>query len=140
MEKKENGEFHLSRSMDVLGTVLQTPEHSGRDRGVGGFVSPTLFFNFSKEKRTRITKVELLARDRKRDEEMERMKKEFVTQIKSLKAVVAVGGKFFRNLSKKASCHELVVAGMEKSMFMKELLVEDDDDCIFLTLLHMRIM
>lgn len=67
--------------MDVLVTVLQTIEHSGRVRGVGGFVTPILFFNIPKEKRTRITKAELLARDRERDEGMERMKKEFATQI-----------------------------------------------------------
>lgn len=128
LEKKERGEFQSSGSMEVLGRVLQIPEHSGRVRGVGGFVTPTLFFNLPKEKRTRVTKAELLARDRERDEEMERMKKEFVAQIESLKAVVAAGEKFYPNLSEKASCG-MVEEGMEKPHIMKELLVEEDDEC-----------
>lgn len=129
MEKKEKGEFQPEGSMDVLSTVLQTPEHSGRVRGVGGFVTPSLFFNLPKEKRTRITKAELLARDRQRDEEMERIKKEFTTQIESLKAAVSGSGKFSPLLSEKASCHGVTEEGMEKPIVVKELVL-DNDDCV----------
>lgn len=104
MEKKRRGEFKPSGSNDVLTTALQTPEHSGRVRGVGGLITPTTYFNLPKGKRVRITKAELLARDRERSEEMERNKEEFLSQIAQLKEMInaSIGSP---NLSDKGSFH-----------------------------------
>lgn len=33
---------------DILTQALETPEHSGRVRGIGGQVTPTVYFNLSK--------------------------------------------------------------------------------------------
>ncbi|KAL8120744.1 hypothetical protein AgCh_017792 [Apium graveolens] len=76
LEMKEKGEFQPSGSDDVLARALETPEHSGRVRGVGSYVSPKLWFDLPKEKKCRITKTELVARDRQRDDEMERTRQE----------------------------------------------------------------
>lgn len=76
MEMKEKGEFEPSGSDDVLTRALETPKHSGRVWGVGSFVSPKLWFDLPKEKRIRITKGELMVRDRQRDEEMEKTRQE----------------------------------------------------------------
>lgn len=67
-----------------MSAVLQTPEHSGRVRGVGGFVTPTAYFNLPKGKRVRITKAELLARDRVMAEEMEKSKLEMESARKEM--------------------------------------------------------
>lgn len=76
LEKQEKGEFNPSGSEDVLTKALETPEHSGRVRGVGSFVTPSMFFNFPTGKRCRITKAELMARDRERDAELDKAKQE----------------------------------------------------------------
>ncbi|PRQ18900.1 hypothetical protein RchiOBHm_Chr7g0211271 [Rosa chinensis] len=75
MEKKRKGELEISGSSDVLSQALETPKHSGRVRGVGGFVNPSTYFKLPKQKRVRITKAKLLARDRERDREVEETKK-----------------------------------------------------------------
>lgn len=87
MEAQEKGEFHPSGSEDVLTTALQTPEHTGRVRGVGGFITPKQFFNSSGEKNIRITKAELMARDRKMAEKMQNLESEIAT----LKALLVNG-------------------------------------------------
>lgn len=120
LEKKEKGEFQPSGSTDVLSTALETVEHSGRVRGVGGFVTPKLFFNLPKEKRTRITKAELLARDRQRDEELETTKREMQMQIDDLKAMISP-------VSEKASCQKPdQEATQEPKIIGKKLFVEDE--------------
>ena len=100
LERKRKGELHTAGSEDVLTIALETPEHSGRVRGVGNFISPKVFFNFPKK--SRITKAELLARDRQRDDEMERTKKEMA----DLKQLVSVYANIIPSpmLSDKASC------------------------------------
>ena len=60
----------------MLNKALETPEHSGRVRGVGSFVTPSMFFNLPTGKRCIITKDELLSRDRERDAELEKAKQE----------------------------------------------------------------
>ncbi|XP_062011742.1 uncharacterized protein LOC133728340 isoform X2 [Rosa rugosa] len=80
LEKKSKGELEISGSSDVLSQALETPEHSGRVRGVGGFVNPSTYFKMPKQKRIRITKAELLARDRERDRELEETKKMLAAQ------------------------------------------------------------
>lgn len=122
LEKKEKGEFLPSGSIDVLSTALETPEHSGRVRGVGGFVTPKLFFNLPKEKRTRITKAELLARDRQRDEELERTKREMQMQIDALKAMISP-------VSEKASCQmaEQEEGTKDTKEIRKNLFTEDNE-------------
>ena len=51
MEKQLIGEFKPTGANDVLATVLETPEHSGRVRGVGNFIPPTMFFDLPKKRR-----------------------------------------------------------------------------------------
>ena len=73
----------------MLTTALQTPEHSGRVRGVGGFVSPSIFFNIPPGRRNRITKAELLERDRERDAELEKAKKEMAMEMEKTRQEMA---------------------------------------------------
>ena len=80
--------------------ALETREHSCRVHGVGSFISPSSFFNILKEKRTRITNAELMARDRPREEEIEKTKKEIV----ELKALITASNLHSPNLSHKESC------------------------------------
>lgn len=134
LEKKEKGEFQPSGSVDVLSTALETPEHSGRVRGVGGFVTPKLFFNLPKDKRKRITKAELLACDRQRDEEMERTKQELMSQIEALKAMINTPNIMPSPMtSDKASCQPVQFQEREKEkpIIAKELLVSDDECVVF---------
>lgn len=74
LEKKSKGEFHVAGSKDVLTMAFETPEHSGRVRGVEGFITPKTFFILPREKKIRITKLELLSRDRQRSEEIAQLK------------------------------------------------------------------
>ncbi|XP_074367777.1 uncharacterized protein LOC141708178 isoform X1 [Apium graveolens] len=74
LEMKEKGEFIPHGTEDVLTTALQTPEHAGRVRGVGGFVTPTTFFNLPKAKKTKITKAELLDQLERNQGEMAELK------------------------------------------------------------------
>lgn len=104
LEQKEKGEFKPSGSDDVLTTALQTPEHGGRVRGVGGFVTPTVYFNLPKQRRVRVTKSELLARDRERSEEFEKMRLE-LDQLKAL-ITSAPNMNYSPNFSDKASCEQ----------------------------------
>lgn len=134
LEKKRKGEFQPSGSQDVLTTTLETPEHSGRVRGVGSFVTPAMFFDLPKQKRTRITKAELLAQDKQRDEEMEKTKQDFMAKIASLEALINANNISSQILSDKASCepnkeliHEVVKV---KPSFAKELIVDEDDECV----------
>lgn len=111
LEKQRNGEFKSCGSDDVLSAVLKTPEHPGRVRGVGSFVTPTVFFNLPKGKRCRITKAELLARDRQRDAEFEKARQEMVAEIDKTKQEMAELKAMIKSnnpspmLSDKSSCH-----------------------------------
>ena len=75
MEKKKKGDLIIEGSNDVLIQALGTQEHSGRVRGVEGFVTSTCYFGLLKLRRLAITKAELLARDRERDRELQEAKK-----------------------------------------------------------------
>lgn len=143
LEKKRKGEFEPSGSNDVLSAVLETPEHSGRVRGVGSFVTPTTYFNLPKGRRIRVTKSELMARDRQRSEEMERAKeemerskKEMKAEIDQLKAMINSINPLIPSplLSSKGSIHEKteVEAKLVKSSTVKGLVLSDDEDCIAL--------
>ena len=120
----------------MLTTALQTPEHSGRVRGVGGFVSPSIFFNLPNGKRSRITKAELLARDRERDAELEKAKQEMANEMEKtrqelaeLKALLSKANISSPMVSDKASCDasdvKEVKAGVEKDL--EPLMVDQMD-------------
>lgn len=145
---KRKGEFKQSGSSDVLTAALETPEHSGRVRGVGSFVSPSTFFNMPKGKRTRVTKDELLARDKKREEEFERRTQEFdkktenlMNEIAELKALITTSNLHSPMLSDKASCREDKEQQLGKEMKImckpvaaKALMaeIEGEDDCVYI--------
>lgn len=148
LEMKRKGEFIQSGSSDVLTAALETPEHSGRVLGVGSFVSPSTFFNMPKGKRTRVRKDELLARDKKRDEEFERRTQEFdkitenlTKEIAELKALITASNHHSPMLSDKASCREEKEQSLEEEMKLKfkpvaakELMAEIDsgNDCVYI--------
>lgn len=99
LEKKKNGELKISGSDDVLTKVLKTPEHSGRVRGVGGYVNPATYFNIPRAKPDRVSRATLLARDLERDRELEETKKKlqdeaakqrdfFLQKLAALEAIV----------------------------------------------------
>ena len=99
MEKKKNGELKTSGSDDVLTKVLKTPEHSGRVRGVGGYVNPSTYFNIPRAKPERVSRATLLARDLERDKELEETNRKlqeeaakqrefFLQKLASLEALV----------------------------------------------------
>ena len=67
---------------------LETPEHSGRVRGVGNFIPPTVYFNIPKVTRNRITKDELLERDKIREAEFEKKTKALESEIAELRALI----------------------------------------------------
>lgn len=135
MEKKRNGVFKPCGSDDVLSTALETPEHSGRVRGAGSFVTPTLYFNLPKGKRCRITKAELLARDRQRDAELEKTKQEMTAELEKTKREMAELKSLLKSnypspvLSDKASCQTKQLPQDTKSLAAKVLKV-DDDECV----------
>lgn len=106
LEKKQTGELQLEGSEDVLTKALETPEHSGRVRAVGGYITSRKFFNLPRGKKVRITKAELMAHDRQRDKEMEKTKSELMAQIAQLKEMVSTGATTFHSpnqLKKQAS-------------------------------------
>jgi hypothetical protein len=55
-------------------------------RGVGGFVNPSTYFNLPKQKRVRVTRADLLARDRERELELEETKKMLKEQQEKMEA------------------------------------------------------
>ncbi|KAK1361442.1 hypothetical protein POM88_045916 [Heracleum sosnowskyi] len=138
LEKQSKGEFSPCGSEDVLTKALETPEHSGRVRGVGSFVTPSMFFNLPTGKRCRITKAELLARDRERDAELEKAKQEMErtrqemerTKEEMVQALKAMGLTNIPSpkLSEMASCGQKV-ASPSVVKDLDQLLV-DDDDCV----------
>ncbi|KAL8103440.1 hypothetical protein AgCh_027861 [Apium graveolens] len=91
LEKKEKGEIEFSGGEDVLTTALDSCEHSGWVRAVGGYVSPKEYFKLPREKKIRITKKELLARDRERDEKVDKKTQALEAEIAELKATMASG-------------------------------------------------
>lgn len=110
----------------MLTTVLETPEHAGRVRGVGNFIPPSLFFDLPKQRRDRITK-----------EEFEKMSNHFEAQIAELKALIATGNQMSPIFSDKASCPDVTKQErgeeQEKKMkakkeIAKELILDDDED------------
>ena len=129
LEKKKMGELEMSGSWDVLSLALETPEHTGRVRGVGGSVTPKAFFNLPKT-RNRVTKAELMARDQQRDEEMEKTKKE----LAELRALITANTLHSPNLSDKGSFQAQVEGeglGMKmKPAAAKELVVDEGEDCV----------
>lgn len=124
----------------MLTKVLETPEHSGRVRGVGTLVTPTVFFNLPTGKRCRITKAELLARDRARDAKMEEDKRELEKsklemaaelernrqEMAELKAMIK-SSNLSPKFSERASC-EAKVGSPSVAKYLEPLMV-DDREC-----------
>lgn len=123
LEKKRTGDFVPSGMNDVLSTALQTPEHSGRVRGVGSFISPSKYFNMPKKRKNQSSSAEKETKDEleKTKAELERTKNEFSSQINELKAMMA--SLQSPNLSDKASCR------VEQ---LDELMANNEDDDIFI--------
>ncbi|XP_063944731.1 uncharacterized protein LOC135151101 [Daucus carota subsp. sativus] len=124
IKKKEIGEFQPSGSKDVLTLALETPEHSGRVRGVGGFVTPKLFFNLPRQKRNRVSKADL-------SDELERQRKE-IAELKAMIHASNIGSP----ISSKSSCQPVVeeekkvAEPTKKPDAAKELGLNDDDDFV----------
>ena len=91
MEKKDKGEIQFSGGEDVLTTALESREHSGRVRAVGGYVTPKQYFKLPQEKKIRITKEELMARDRQRDEKVDKKTQALEEEIAQLKSMIISG-------------------------------------------------
>ncbi|KAL8088632.1 hypothetical protein AgCh_038419 [Apium graveolens] len=83
LEKKRKGEFVPSGSEDVLSIALETPEHSGRVRGVGSFVNPSTYFNLpkGKDKKSRVRKTEF----KQTKNDFEKRNEDLMLQIAELK-------------------------------------------------------
>lgn len=121
LEKKEKGEIQFSGAEDVLTTALESLEHSGRVRAVGGYITPKQFFNLPREKKVRITKEELMARDRQRDEKTQALEAE----IAKLKALISSGMNHHSPMqSEKASFQP------ENNQPAAIVLEFDDEDCV----------
>ena len=102
--------------------ALETPEHSGRVRGVGGFVTPKSFFNLPRQ-RTRISKAQL-------SEELENQKKE-IAQLKAMISATNLLGS--PNLSDKSSCQEEIIKPKPEISKPKPEIVKTSDveeDCM----------
>lgn len=98
--------------------ALETPEHSGRVRGIGGFVTPKLFFNLPRQKRTRISKAEL-------SDELDRQRKE-IADLKALISATSLGSP----ISDKSSCQRVQEEIKATPSAAKELNV--DNECVAL--------
>jgi hypothetical protein len=112
---------------------LETPEHSGRVRGVGSFISPSSFFDIPRTKRNMITKAELLARDIKREEEFEKKTRDFESQINELRGLITASNIHSPMMSDKASCPgkeygEKEVDDQIKPKIAKELIMGNEED------------
>ncbi|KAL8099000.1 hypothetical protein AgCh_031633 [Apium graveolens] len=66
-------------------------EHSGRVRALGGYATPKQYFKLPREKKIQITKKELLARDRERDEKVDKKTQALEAEIAELKEMMASG-------------------------------------------------
>ena len=102
--------------------ALETPEHSGRVRGVGGFVTPKSFFNLPRQ-RTRISKAQL-------SEELENQKKE-IAQLKAMISATNLLGS--PNISDKSSCQEEIIKPKPEISKPKPEIVKTSDveeDCM----------
>ena len=104
----------------MLTLALETPEHSGRVRGVGGFVTPKLFFNLPRQKRNRVSKADL-------SDELERQRKE-IAELKAMISASNIGSP----LSSTSSCQPVVEEGKQvaeptkKPDAAKELGLDDE--------------
>lgn len=138
LEKKQKGEFSPYGSTDVLTVALETPEHSGRVRAVGSFVTPKIYFNLPRERKLQISKSELMARDRQRSEELEKARQDLVAakqdmmaEIEQLKAMINAGAHHQSpNLSDKASFRPLGDQDEKKKPTTAKGLMLDGDDCV----------
>lgn len=139
------GEFKPSGTSDILTTALETPEHSGRVRGVGSFITPSTYFNLPRGRRNRVTKDELLARDKRREEEFAKRAEDYEKKTDDLKSQIAelkalIGSTNLQGsplLSDKASCRsgkDMLVDELNvksKPVAAKELMVDEGvDDCV----------
>ena len=108
----------------MLTLALETPEHSGRVRGVRGFVTPKLFFNLPRQERNRVSKADL-------SDELERQRKE-IAELKAMIHASNIGSP----ISSKSSCQPVVeeekqvAEPTKKPDAAKELGLNDDDDFV----------
>ena len=98
-------------------------------------MTPSIFFNLPSGKICRITKAELLARDRERDAELEKKRKEMEKtrqEMAELKAMLSASKISSPMVSDKASCDVSGVkeakAGVAK--YLEPALVDDEMDLI----------
>ena len=91
-----------------------------------------MFFHIPKEKRTRITKSELLVRDRQRVEEFERTKQDFLSQIVDLRTMTTGSNLHSPMFSDKSNFQPPEEGVKVKPAITKKLMV--DGVCIALDL------
>ena len=123
LEQQSKREFTPSRSQDVLTTALTFREGSRSWR----LCEPVNFFNIPAGRRNRITKAELLERDRERDAELEKAKKEMAMEMEKtrqemaeLKALLSKANISSPIASDKTSCEANTVKEA-KTQVVKEL-------------------
>ena len=132
------GEIQFECGEDVLTTALGSNEHSGRVRAVGGYVTPKRYFNLPNK--IRITKAELMARDRQRDEQFEKKTSALEAEIALLKTMIMNSGSTLNSpmwsekampqeeLDKPAAAKDLDKEMMEKTHSAPEKV--DDEECV----------
>ncbi|XP_074346995.1 uncharacterized protein LOC141685814 [Apium graveolens] len=126
LEMKEKGKFVPHGTEDVLTTALQTPEHAGRVRGVGGFVTPTAFFNLPKAKKTKITKAELLDQLERNQREMAELKA-LVNASNGHSPMFSDKSSYQVPVNKEGAADKRNVGVAVKPLSAKQLLVNDED-------------
>ncbi|XP_073057676.1 uncharacterized protein [Primulina eburnea] len=107
VEKIREGKLEIKETKkDILTKALNSDEHGGRVRAVGGHITPTLYFNVGRSWKTEDVDRKLMIEQKKDLIEARKLIQEQDTRIQKLEAIIYKIGAWDSEIDDKGSCSE----------------------------------
>ncbi|XP_075505419.1 uncharacterized protein LOC142542585 [Primulina tabacum] len=105
VEKIREGKLEIKETKkDIFTKALNSDEHGGRVRAVGGHITPTLYFNVGRSWKTEDVERKLMIEQKKELIEATKLIQEQDTRIQKLEAIVYKKGAWDSEIDDKGSC------------------------------------
>ncbi|XP_073041868.1 uncharacterized protein [Primulina eburnea] len=105
IHQKSEGKLEIKETKkDILTKALNSDEHGGRVRAVGGHITPTLYFNVGRSWKTEDVDRKLMIEQKKELIEARKLIQEQDTRIQKLQAIVYKKGSWDSEIDDKGSC------------------------------------
>lgn len=105
IQQKREGKLQCEGAKeDILTKALETQEYSGRVRGIGGHINPTIYFNVGRTRKKYDVTLDIIAEHKRELKEAKMQILEQDVRIQKLEALMHKRGAWDNSIDDKGSC------------------------------------